>query len=253
MEVPYSSMRHLSWPDWYGPETSTTLSRHRATLNPNIRDAFESPAYPLTRKANWHQCYWRSQHWPATIEMEPQSWKHKSLIRLKWCSEDIWRNLKKFYKSYWEYLTKLQGDSFFSLFQWKWTSCHRKATAHSHQCPHWKGLCRLFSHLKTHFKSTTGGPSHSTTFFKVITDDNGVKHCYIYCCITTANDHQQKVLSADPLFPKRPPQWMYPHVDLPHVFALPDATLTIYSGLGEALGLQQSETQLGWVCLYPSE
>lgn len=47
---------------------------------------------------------------------------------------------------------------------------------HTHISVHTEKVCGvgLFSHLKTHFKSTTGGPSHSTTFFKVITDDNGV-------------------------------------------------------------------------------
>lgn len=47
---------------------------------------------------------------------------------------------------------------------------------HTHISVHTEKVCGvgLFSHLKTHFKSTAGGPSHSTTFFKVINDDNGM-------------------------------------------------------------------------------
>lgn len=74
-----------------------------------------------------------------------------------------------------EYLTKLQGDFFFHSFNENEQTATEKPQ-HTHISVHTEKVCGvgLFSHLKTHFKSTTGGPSHSTTFFKVITDDNGM-------------------------------------------------------------------------------
>lgn len=82
---------------------------------------------------------------------------------------------QKLYTSYWEYLTKLQGDSFFHSFNENEQAATEKLQ-HTHISVHTEKVCGvgLFSHLKSHFKSTTGGPSHSTAFFKVITDDNGV-------------------------------------------------------------------------------